>query len=130
MEISTFNDIKKLAELTEAGQLEFKETTGQLERAMETLCAFLNGIGGTILFGVTDKGKIVGQEVCDQTKRSIADAIQRLEPVATVKITYIPLSDDSKKKVIAIHVEEQRYTRPFTYKGRPYFRIESTTTMP
>lgn len=30
--------------------------------------------------------------------------------------------------MIAIHVEEQRYTRPFTYKGRPYFRIESTTT--
>ena len=56
----------------ETGQVEFKETTGQLERGMETLCAFLNGTGGTVLFGVNDKGKIIGQEVCDKTKRDIA----------------------------------------------------------
>ena len=41
----------------ESGRVEFKETTGQLERGMETLCAFLNGEGGTVLFGVNDKGK-------------------------------------------------------------------------
>lgn len=85
---------------------------------METLCAFLNGKGGTILFGVTDKGKIIGQEVSDQTKRIVADALQRLEPLAAVEISYIPLSDNFDKKIIAIHVEEQRYTRPFIYKGR------------
>ena len=37
----------------EGGTVEFKETTGQLERGMETLCAFLHGTGGTVLFGVT-----------------------------------------------------------------------------
>ena len=64
----------------ESGQVEFKETTGQLERGMETLCAFLNGEGGTVVFGVTDKGKIIGQEVSDKTKRDIGEAINRLEP--------------------------------------------------
>ena len=40
---------------------------------METLCAFLNRNGGTVLFRVTDKGKIIGQEVSDKTKRDIAE---------------------------------------------------------
>ena len=60
-------DIKELIAQTENEQVEFKETTGQLERGMETLCAFLNGEGGTVLFGITDKGKIIGQEVADVT---------------------------------------------------------------
>ena len=51
MKIDNLEDIKNLIVQTENEQLEFKETTGQLERGMETLCAFLNGEGGTVLFG-------------------------------------------------------------------------------
>lgn len=97
---------------------------------METLCAFLNGEGGTVLFGVTDKGKIIGQEVSDKTKRDIGEAINRLEPTAVVHISYVPLQD-SDKKVIVFNVENTGAKRPFSYKGRPYMRVESvTTTMP
>lgn len=97
---------------------------------METLCAFLNGTGGTILFGVTDKGKIIGQEVADPTKRNIAEAINRLESLAEVQVSYIAIPD-SDRKIIALHVEEARFERPFCYKGRAYMRMESVTvTMP
>lgn len=58
MSIDNLDIIKRLIAEKECGRVEFKETTGQLERGMETLCAFLNGEGGTVLFGVTDKGKI------------------------------------------------------------------------
>ena len=47
MSLDSLDIVKELIADTENGQLEFKETTGQLERGMETLCAFLNGIGGT-----------------------------------------------------------------------------------
>ena len=79
MKMKNLEDIKELIAQTENEQVEFKETTGQLERGMETLCAFLNGEGGTVLFGVTNKGKIIGQEVADVTKRSIAEATKRLD---------------------------------------------------
>ena len=128
MEISTLDNITDIVSQTETNQVEFKETTGQLERGMETLCAFLNGEGGTVLFGITDNGKIVGQDVSDSTKRTIAEAIQRMEPSAILKVNYISLPE-SEKKVIAIHAEEQRYARPFCYKGRPYQRIESVTSV-
>lgn len=130
MNIDNLDIIKQLTAEKENEKVEFKETTGQLERGMETLCAFLNGEGGTVLFGVTDKGKIIGQELSDKTKREIAEAINRLEPTAAVQISYVPLQD-SEKKVITFHVEDARLNRPFCYKGRAYMRVESvTTTMP
>lgn len=97
MDINNLDIIKQIIAEKENRQVEFKETTGQLERGMETLCAFLNGEGGTVLFGVTDKGKIIGQEVSDKTKRDIAEAINRLEPATTVHISYVPLQDSEKK---------------------------------
>ena len=91
MDIKTLDDINKLiVSDAETDSVEYKETTGQLERGMETLCAFLNKDGGTVLFGINDK-----------------------------------------KKVIVLHVEDSRRNRPFSYKGRPYMRVESvTSTMP
>ena len=128
MSIAHLDTLKQLIAEKENGRVEFKETTGQLERGLETLCAFLNGEGGTVLFGVTDKGKITGQEVSDKTKRDIAEAIGRIEPTASVKTSYIPLPDN-EKKIIVLHVENARMERPFSYKGRPYTRLESTTTI-
>ena len=51
MNIDNLEIVKQLIAEKENGQVEFKETTGQLERGMETLCAFLNSEGGTVLFG-------------------------------------------------------------------------------
>ncbi len=130
MIIEDLDIVKRLIAEKEGRLVEFKETTGQLERGMETLCAFLNGNGGTVLFGVNDNGKIIGQDVSDKTKRDMAEAINRLEPVAMVQISYAPLPD-SEKKVIIFRVEDSKLNRPFCYKGRPYMRVESaTTTMP
>ena len=126
MNITHIDDIRKLASGDEGGRTEYKLTTGQLERGMETLCAFLNGEGGTVLFGVKDDGKIIGQEVSDKTKREIAEAIGRMEPSASVQVSYVPLHNVGKK-VIALHVEDARMERPFTYKNRPYMRVEITT---
>ena len=83
MNLETLDDIRNLINSgTETDSIEFKKTTGQLERGMETLCAFLNGTGGTVLFGVTDEGKIVGQDIAGKTKETIGEAVGRLEPNA------------------------------------------------
>ena len=82
-----YKDIERIAELEECSNLEFKESTGQLDRSMETLCAFLNGDGGDILYGIKDNGKIIGQEVSDNTKRSIAEAVNRIEPFVELEIS-------------------------------------------
>jgi ATP-dependent DNA helicase RecG len=41
--------------------MEFKQSTGQRTDAAKAVCALANGLGGFVLFGVRDKGEIVGQ---------------------------------------------------------------------
>ena len=123
-----YQEIEALIALKESKNLELKESTGQLDRSMETLCAFLNGDGGIVLYGVKDNGNVVGQDVSDSTKRAIAEAINRIEPFVSLEINYVRIPN-SDKFVIIVNAEKQRFMRPFAYKGRAYLRIESTTTV-
>lgn len=120
-------DINKLKELISKGEsshLEFKKTTGQLKAAFETLCAFLNGTGGTILIGVTDKGQIVGQQVNDKTLQDLARELSKIEPKATPVIHYITIDQD--KQVIVIETMQGKHI-PYAFDGRAYERNQSTT---
>jgi ATP-dependent DNA helicase RecG len=47
-----YQEIEALIALKESKNLEFKESTGQLDRSMETLCAFLNGNDWILRFGI------------------------------------------------------------------------------
>ena len=49
-------DVEKLIRNGEFETVEFKRSTGQRTAAPKTLCGMLNGTGGMVLFGVTDKG--------------------------------------------------------------------------
>jgi len=118
---------EELEELVAAGEgttVEFKETTGQRGDACHTLCAFLNGQGGTVVFGVSRKGKLVGQFVSDETKKDLARCFYDLEPGVIVDVEYVPVNETHQ--AIVCHVERGA-RRPYAYDGRPYKRVESTT---
>ena len=66
----TIDDIKRLIVNDENRHLELKKTTGELEEGMHTACAFLNGEGGWLIFGIAPISlRILGQEVNDYTQR-------------------------------------------------------------
>lgn len=123
-----FSDLVKLVVAGESETLEFKKSTGQLQRAGETLCAFLNGQGGRVLFGVTDSGKIVGQEVTDSTMQSIAEMIRHLEPAVHISAQHISLPD-VKREVVVLEAVPAPGRQPYVFEGRPYRRIETTTSL-
>ncbi len=119
---------KQLAALVKEGEgptLEFKRSTGELKEGMRTLCAFLNGSGGMVLFGVRPEGAIDGQTVSDQTLRDVAQAADRFEPPVDVSIHRIKLKENSE--ILALSTDAARDIRPFTYEGRAYERVGSTT---
>jgi len=119
--------LKKIVEQGESETVEFKKSTGLLRAAFKTVCAFLNGDGGVVLIGVTDQGKIIGQEVSDSTRKEIAKEISDIEPSAQSHITidYIPISDNTKQ-VIVIKVGVGSHV-PYIWDGRPYNRVQSTS---
>jgi len=121
-------NLKQLSALLRQGEgpaLEFKRSTGELKEGMRTICAFLNGSGGTVLFGVRPDGTIEGQEVSDKTLRDIAQAADRFEPPAHVSIHRVKAK--SGCDAIAVAVEGGREMRPFVYEGHAYERVSSTT---
>ena len=125
----TIENIKQLIANDESRQLELKKTTGELKDAMHTACAFLNGEGGWLVFGITPTTlKILGQTVTDSTKREIAQAISGMEPAVDVQIQYIDVPDRQGYQVIAIYFDAFVWGHsPYTYDGRPYYKVESTT---
>ncbi len=109
----------------ESFTVEFKKSTGQLRAAAETLCAFLNGSGGTLLFGVTDAKQMIGQQVTDKTRRNIAVVIGQITPVPKIRCHYIEM--ESGRHIIALEVFPQPAHQPYTFNGKAYHRIESST---
>lgn len=123
----TLKKIKKLIQETESETLEFKKSAGMLHAAFETACAFLNGQGGTILIGVTDSGKIIGQDVTDKTRQEIAHHVSKLEPAAQahLHINYVPVEEG--RRIIVISVTTGKHV-PYVYDGKPFLRNQSTTS--
>ncbi len=116
--------IKELARKGESHHLELKKSTALLKPAFETLCAFLNCKGGTVLIGVTNDGKILGQEVTDQIKQNIANDISKLEPPADVEIQYVPVGNNMF--IIVLTVKPGAH-KPYIYEGRPFIREQTVT---
>src|SRR5579863_3036149 len=117
-------DLKKIVKSGESDIIEFKASTGQLSRAAETLCAFLNKNGGMLLFGIKDDGEIVGEKVTDNTKRDIANQLNRIEPHPDIDTLFVPVSKD---KEIIILIAKPGTSGPYVCGGRPYVRVQSTT---
>lgn len=120
-----------LAQEIRAGEsetLEFKRSTALLNRAGETLCAFLNGQGGKVVIGVSDAGEALGQEVSDKTRREIAAMLDRFEPPAPIVVSEVGLPS-GEMKLIVLTAPSQDETRPFTFDGRAYQRVQTTTSV-
>jgi ATP-dependent DNA helicase RecG len=120
-------EIRKLVDAGESERVEFKKSTARLTRAGETLCAFLNAAGGQVLIGVTPEGKIVGQQVSDTTLRDIAAMLDKFEPPVPVDVERIPLKGG--REIVALRATSPGESLPFTFRGRPYQRIGSTTSV-
>ncbi|MCE9581718.1 MAG: putative DNA binding domain-containing protein [Planctomycetes bacterium] len=121
----TLSSLRRLASRGEGPALEFKRSTGELREAMEALCGMLNAQGkGQVLFGVTDKGEIVGQAVAESTQRDIANASRRIEPAASITTSLVRLPSGLSVAVVAARSSA---AGPFMFEGRGYLRVGNTT---
>ncbi len=110
-------ELKKLVAGGESDRLEFKRSTGQRSNAAKTVCAMLNGLGGFVLFGVTNHGDIKGQQSSNSTLEDIAAELRRIEPPAFPDIETVSL--DEGKTVILLRVPGGG--GPYTYEAAHIF---------
>ena len=126
----TIEEIKTIIARDENRVLELKKTTGELVKGMQTLCAFLNSDGGWLFFGITPKLEVLGQNVTDSTQREIAHEMTKIEPAISLPIQIIDIPERPGFSVIGIHSDAAKFgDAPYTYDGRPYYKVESTTVL-
>ena len=119
---------RRLLEMIEQGEgisNEFKACRNQLSRDVyDTVCAFLNRHGGTILIGVQDSGEVTGidTDAVSQIKKDFVTAInnpQKLHPPAYLSIDEATVQG---KSILRIYVPES--SQVHRCNGRIYDRNE------
>ncbi len=119
---------QQLMEMIQQGEgiaREFKTCRNRLNRdAYETVCAFLNRHGGTLLLGVTDFGKVQGIDPGDinRIKKDFVTAInnpQKIHPPAYLSVDEIVVKGNA---VLHIYVPES--SQVHRCNGRIYDRNE------
>lgn len=117
--------IEKLIKQGEGITLEFKTAKNELpQNVLETVCAFLNRYGGTILLGVNDKGEILGIDPSKVQKisRELVNSLnnpQLLNPPVYISPNEIEIEG---KTIIQIHVHES--SQVHSTKGKYFDRNE------
>ena len=111
----TYQQLLTLAQKKESETLEFKKSTGQLKRACETACAFLNGNRGSVLIGVADKGQLIGQDVSDKTKREIGNELAKITPVPDIEVSQVTLPT-SNIVIFILHIPTDSTKKPYMYE--------------
>ena len=107
----------------ESETIEFKKSTSLIREGIESICAFANHRGGYLIFGIDDNGKIIGQQVADDTIRNIANAVKlNTDPKLYPSVEKIKLEE---KACILVIIEESPL-KPHLAYGRAYLRAGST----
>lgn len=108
----TIEDIRKLVLGDETREVELKKTTGELKDAMHSACAFLNTDGGWLVFGVTPTSlKIVGQEVTENTRRELAQALAGLEPAVDVRVKHLEIPSEALREALINALCHRQYEK-------------------
>lgn len=118
--------LEALAAGVETHELEFKRSTGQRSDAARSACAFLNGSGGQVLFGVEPSGRVVGQELGGSTLDDIVHEVRKIEPQVPINPEVVTLPNGMSAIVLNVPAGSGG---PYRFDGRAYVRIGPTTVV-
>jgi ATP-dependent DNA helicase RecG len=112
--------LERLIDKGEGEEIEFKESISLWKEIIETVSAFSNTKGGTILIGGSNRSKILGVNLGERTLDDIANRIrQNTDPSVFPAIWVDTLQDND---ILAIEVKESP-TKPVLAFGRAFKRV-------
>jgi ATP-dependent DNA helicase RecG len=113
-------DVQQLLISGESGAVEFKQSLGEIKEIIETIGAFANGEGGTIVIGATPAGRVLGVDIGKDTLESLANGTQQqTDPKVFPSIDLAVVED---RTVIVLRVETSQ-SKPVLVQGRGYKRV-------
>ena len=124
MDLSSLQAQYNITNWSESETLEWKLTTREIKETINTAVAFANTNGGTIIIGINDEGKIIGQDIADSTIREVTQTIlantqERLTPS-------IQKHEVEGVYILAINIPRSPL-RPHLAYGRGYKRVGASS---
>jgi ATP-dependent DNA helicase RecG len=119
--------IKTLIANGEGQRVEFKKAKNDFPKdAYETICAFLNAEGGTLLLGVSDEGTILGvnPNSVDKIKTTFVTGINNPELINPA--SYLTIHDIEIDGKIILYIQVSNASSVYRYKSRIYLRNHSS----
>ena len=119
------HQLKALIAKGEGLDVEFKACCNQTPKSIyETVCAFLNRHGGTILLGVQDDGKVHGiaPDAVEQVRKDFVTAINN--PQKLTPPTYLSIDEVETDGVKLLHIYVPESSQVHRCNGRIYDRNE------
>lgn len=108
----------------ESETLEFKKTTGEIDKAMDNIASMLNKHGhGTLYFGVSPNGEVTGQQVSPSSLDDVAKKIKE----AIKPMIYPEIRKERLDERDIIRVDFSGKEKPYSSFGRYYKRVLDRT---
>ncbi len=121
-------DVKQIKEIISGGEtqeVELKESFHSGQDISKAVCSLANTLGGILILGTTNKGKIVGvTENLDKVQQKIANSNQAITPAP---LSCIETHKIESKNIIVTIVQRASEGSYYTFQGAIYVRIGSTT---
>ena len=119
--------IKTLIANGENQKVEFKKAKNDFPKdAYETICAFLNSNGGTLLLGIDDLGNIVGVNPASVERIKTKFVTDINNPEIINPVTYLTIHDMIIDDKVILYVQVPNASSVYRYKSRIYLRNHSS----
>jgi ATP-dependent DNA helicase RecG len=116
-------EVEELIEEGESQNTEFKDSLSLKREIGETVSAFSNAHGGTILIGISDLGDVTGVEVGKRTLEELANYLKlNTDPQIYPEINLCQISD---KDIIEVKIKEND-EKPVFFKTHAFKRVGRT----
>jgi ATP-dependent DNA helicase RecG len=104
----------------ESEKVELKASLSRLEESLKAACGFLNHKGGTIYFGIDNRGIAIGVSVTDPTIRKVSQKLHaKIKPEFNPEITEVTTAG---KSVLRVEIPEGS-NKPYFLDGVAYKRV-------
>ena len=118
------NEARQLISAGEGQRVEFKRSFAEQNAAIESLGAFANARGGTVLIGVRDDGTIIGANIGANTIENFVNALRRdSQPPLSPDVENISVNGET---IVSARVDPAPAGQLIQVFGKALVRVGST----
>jgi len=108
----------------EGQRVEFKQSFSEDNEAIQSLCAFANADGGTVIFGVSPNGAIQGTSLGSKTLEDFGNKVRaHSDPPLAPSIDRLTVHG---REVVAVALPKHAPGQLFYAFGKPHIRVGAT----